>query len=54
MEFLVKAQSGGTRRIFKHAQKSQGLAVTTARYGPVATDTSFSSLTALKVEDRHH
>ncbi|KZM18801.1 ferric-chelate reductase Frp1 [Ascochyta rabiei] len=25
MEFLVKAQSGGTRRFFKHAQKSQGL-----------------------------
>ncbi|KAF1925431.1 ferric-chelate reductase [Didymella exigua CBS 183.55] len=28
MDFLVKAQSGGTRRFFKHAQKSQGLAET--------------------------
>lgn len=35
MEFLVKAQSGGTRRFFKHAQKSQGLAETPARYCPV-------------------
>lgn len=32
MEFLVKAHSGGTRRFFKHAQKSQGLADTSARY----------------------
>jgi NAD(P)H-flavin reductase len=32
MEFLVKAQSGGTRRFFKHAQKSQGLAETAQGY----------------------
>lgn len=32
MEFLVKAQSGGTRRFFKHAQKSQGLAETSQGY----------------------
>ncbi|KAJ8107620.1 hypothetical protein OPT61_g8735 [Boeremia exigua] len=31
MEFLVKAQSGVTRRFFKHAQKSQGLADTPPR-----------------------
>ncbi|KAF3047999.1 hypothetical protein E8E12_005606 [Didymella heteroderae] len=31
MEFLVKAQSGGTRRFFKHAQKLQGLAETSQR-----------------------
>jgi hypothetical protein len=35
MEFLVKAQSGGTRRFFKHAQKSQGLADTLSRYALV-------------------
>lgn len=32
MEFLVKAQSGGTRRFFKYAQKSHGLADTLPRY----------------------
>ena len=32
MQFLVKAHSGGTRRFFKHAQKSQGLADTPAGY----------------------
>ncbi|KAF9698602.1 hypothetical protein EKO04_003744 [Ascochyta lentis] len=31
MEFLIKAQSGGTRRFFKHAQKSQGLSDTLSR-----------------------
>lgn len=39
MEFLVKAQSGGTRRFFKHAQKSQGLAETTSGYGLVIPPT---------------
>lgn len=34
MEFLVKAQSGGTRRFFKHAQQSQGLSDTPSRYVP--------------------
>ena len=32
MQFLVKAHSGGTRRLFKHAQKAQGLADTPAKY----------------------
>jgi predicted ferric reductase len=32
MEFLVKAQSGGTRHFFKHAQKSEGLSDTPSRY----------------------
>ena len=36
MEFLVKAQSGGTRRFFKHAQKSKVLSDTLSRYALVA------------------
>ncbi|KAJ4381369.1 ferric-chelate reductase Frp1 [Didymella sp. IMI 355093] len=50
MEFLVKAQSGGTRRFFKHAQKSQGLAETSQGYeltGLMAAIDRFVSLTAL-------
>jgi hypothetical protein len=42
MEFLVKAQSGGTRRFFKHAQKSNGLSDTSTRYIPVADITTFN------------
>ncbi|KAH6618657.1 ferric-chelate reductase [Boeremia exigua] len=38
MEFYVKAQSGGTRRFFKHAQKSQDLAETTTRLKTVAIE----------------
>lgn len=30
MEFLVKSKAGGTKRIFKHAQKHQGLPLTNA------------------------
>ncbi|KAJ4994332.1 transmembrane metalloreductase [Stagonosporopsis vannaccii] len=38
MEFLVKAQSGGTRRFFKHAQRSRGLADTPARLKSVTIE----------------
>ncbi|KAJ4358969.1 ferric-chelate reductase Frp1 [Ascochyta clinopodiicola] len=38
MEFLIKAQSGGTRRFFKHAQKSQGLSDTLSRQKTVAVE----------------
>lgn len=42
MEFLVKAQSGATRRFLKHAQKSQGLGDTSSRYAPVRNNTFHS------------
>jgi predicted ferric reductase len=32
MEFLIKSESGGTRRFFKHAEKAHGLSGSSARY----------------------
>lgn len=40
MEFFVKAQNGGTKRFFKHAEKSRCLSDTPSRYDHVANDTT--------------